>query len=185
MDSARTLTPTLSRKREREQSPVPQERRSAGADDSLFRKREREQADVPDDSLSRLRERARVRARELRGASTDAELLLWSKLRNRQLAGLKFRRQRQIGPYFADFACLEVGLVIELDGGQHQLAAGYDAQRERAMQALGFTTLRFWDNDVLNEPDAVLERISAIAETLTPTLSRKRERERTADQECR
>jgi very-short-patch-repair endonuclease len=118
-----------------------------------------------------------VRARELRGASTDAELLLWSKLRGRQFAGLKFRRQRPIGSYFADFACVEIGLVIELDGGQHVDAAKYDSRREQAMRAFGFTTLRFWDNEVLTQTDAVLERIRLTAQTLTPTLSRKRERE--------
>jgi very-short-patch-repair endonuclease len=120
-----------------------------------------------------------VRARELRSGSTDAELLLWSKLRARQLAGLKFRRQRPIGPYFADFACVELALVIELDGGQHAEAPAlhYDTQRDESMRALGFTTLRFWDNEVLTQTDAVLERILVAAQTLTPTLSRKRERE--------
>ena len=120
-----------------------------------------------------------MRARALRSASTDAELLLWSKLRARQLAGVKFRRQHPVGPYFADFACVELGLVIELDGGQHAdlTTLHYDTQREEAMRALGFTTLRFWDNEVLTQTDAVLERIVLAAQTLTPTLSRKRERE--------
>ncbi|HEY0884957.1 MAG TPA: endonuclease domain-containing protein [Ramlibacter sp.] len=120
-----------------------------------------------------------MRARELRSASTDAELLLWSKLRARQLAGLKFRRQHPVGPYFADFACVELGLIVELDGGQHgdPAALHYDTQREEAMRALGFTTLRFWDSEVLTQTDAVLERILLTAQTLTPTLSRKRERE--------
>jgi very-short-patch-repair endonuclease len=66
-------------------------------------------AGVPS-SLARLRERAGVRAKSLRKTSTDAENLLWYRLRNRQLLDLKFRRQRPIGPYFADFACLEIGL---------------------------------------------------------------------------
>ena len=61
---------------------------------------------------------SRDRARRLRRASTDAEIRLWSRLRNRQL-GVKFRRQYQIGPYFADFCCIERGLVVEADGGQH------------------------------------------------------------------
>jgi very-short-patch-repair endonuclease len=118
-----------------------------------------------------------VRARALRANQTDAEQLLWFRLRNRQLLDLKFRRQRAIGPYIADFACLEIGLVIELDGGQHAEQLAYDAHREQEMQALGFRTLRFWDNDVLKETEAVMERIRQVAETLTPTLSRKRERE--------
>jgi very-short-patch-repair endonuclease len=118
-----------------------------------------------------------VRARSLRQQPTDAEQLLWMHLRNRQLAGLKFRRQRAIGPFFADFACIEIGLVIELDGGQHVAQAAYDNRREEAMRAAGFTTLRFWNHEVLNETSAVLERIRQVAETLTPALSRTRERE--------
>ncbi|WP_216369802.1 endonuclease domain-containing protein [Ramlibacter montanisoli] len=128
-------------------------------------------------SLSRLRERAGVRARELRKTSTDAETILWFRLRNRQLLDLKFRRQRPIGKYVADFACLEIGLVIELDGGQHLDQIAYDAKRTEEMKQLGFETLRFWDHEVLQETDAVMERIRQFAETLTPTLSRKRERE--------
>jgi very-short-patch-repair endonuclease len=157
LTAAKTLTPTLSREREREQQPVDQ---GAG-------------------SLSRVRERARVRARVLRKGQTDAEALLWSKLRSRQVAGLKFRRQHPLGNYFADFACVEIGLVVELDGGQHAEpeAAAYDERREQAMAAMGFRTLRFWDNEVLNETEGVLERIRQTAETLTPALSRKRERE--------
>ena len=127
--------------------------------------------------LSRSRERAGVRARELRKSLTDAESLLWFRLRNRQLLDLKFRRQRPIGRYIADFACLEIGLVIELDGGQHVEQAGYDLRREQDMRALGFRTLRFGDNEVLKETDAVMEKIRQVAETLTPTPSRKRERE--------
>ena len=154
MEGAKTLTPALSREREREQ-------------------------ESKESSLSRLRERARVRARSLRKGQTDAEAVLWSRLRARQLSGLKFRRQHPVGAFFADFACIEIGLVVELDGGQHgeQDAAAYDAKREQAMVAMGFKTLRFWDNDVLNETDGVLERIRLVAETLTPTLSRQRERE--------
>ena len=128
-------------------------------------------------SLSRLRERVGVRARELRHNQTDAEALLWHRLRNRQLAGLKFRRQRPIGGYIADFACLEIGLVVELDGGQHVEDASYDEQRSQAMAEVGFRTLRFWNHQVLNEIEAVMEKIRQVAETLTPTLSRKRERE--------
>ena len=122
---------------------------------------------------------ARVRARALRQGQTDAEALLWSKLRGRQLLGLKFRRQHPIGTYFADFACIDIGLVIELDGGQHadRDASGRDQKRNSDMLSLGFQTVRFWNNDVLTQTDAVLEKILQAAETLTPTLSRVRERE--------
>ena len=120
-----------------------------------------------------------VRARELRQHQTDAEALLWSHLRGRQLLGLKFRRQHAIAPYFADFACLEVGLVIELDGGQHNedAAAAHDRQREAFMRQAGFTTLRFWNHQVLTQTDAVLEKIFQTLQALTPALSRERERE--------
>ena len=128
-------------------------------------------------SLSRLRERAGVRAKALRKAQTDAETLLWYHLRDRRFQGLKFRRQRPIGPYFADFACVEIGLVIELDGGQHSERMEYDAKRAVLMKEHGFETLRFWDNEVLTQTDAVLEKIHSTALALTPTLSRQRERE--------
>jgi len=164
VSASQTLTPALSRGREREQDG--------------------EQKPVSDksssDSLSRERERAgvRVRARALRANQTDAEALLWSKLRARQIGNLKFRRQRPIGLYFADFACMEIGLVIELDGGQHAEESGNrnDQQRSDAMAVLGFQTLRFWNHEVLTETNAVLEKILQIAETLTPALSRLRER---------
>lgn len=96
-------------------------------------------------SLSRLRERARVRARALRQGQTDAEALLWSRLRSRQLLGLKFRRQHPLGNYFADFACIEIGLIVELDGGQHgeDRAVDYDKNRTEALLAMGFQVLRF------------------------------------------
>jgi very-short-patch-repair endonuclease len=130
-------------------------------------------------SLSRARERAGVRAKALRKASTDAESLLWYRLRNRQLLDLKFRRQRPMGQYIADFACLEIGLVIELDGGQHAEQVARDEARAEEMKRLGFRTLRFWNNEVLNETEAVMEQIRQVAETLalTPTLSREQERE--------
>jgi len=129
-------------------------------------------------TLSRVRERAGVRAKALRKNPTDAEDLLWYRVRNRQLLGLKFRRQHPIGKYIADFACLEIGLVIELDGGQHVEQMAYDTARAEEMKRLGFRTLRFWDNEVLNEIEAVTEKIRQVADALarTPTLSRERER---------
>jgi adenine-specific DNA-methyltransferase len=85
--------------------------------------------------------------------------LLWYHLRDRRLANYKFRRQRSIGPYFADFACLEAKLIIELDGGQHVEAASYDENRTRFIEAQGYRVLRFWNNEVLTQTDAVRERI--------------------------
>ena len=133
------------------------------------------------DSLSRVRERAGVRARALRRQQTEAETLLWKHLRSRQLLDLKFRRQHPLGPYLADFACIEIGLVIELDGGQHadEGAAAQDTARARCMAAAGFATRRFWNHEVLQQTAAVLESIAHCASTLTPALSRTRERELT------
>ncbi len=97
------------------------------------------------------------RARKLRRESTDAEHKLWSRLRNSQLIGLRFRRQHPIPPYFVDFCCISAMLVIELDGSQH--SGESDAVRTRFLESHGFTVLRFWDNDVLLQTDAVLEAI--------------------------
>ena len=96
-------------------------------------------------------------ARNLRKRSTDAERLLWRHLRARQLDGLKFRRQQPIGNYIVDFVCLERGVVIELDGGQHASELQKDRKRDRWFEVEGFTVLRFWDNEVLTNTDGVLE----------------------------
>ena len=102
-----------------------------------------------------------MRARALRRSSPDAERALWHRLRDRQIEGAKFRRQRPISGYFADFACLESKLVIELDGGQHYAAdaAEADARRTQELATLGFTVLRFSDREVLTETDAVVQAI--------------------------
>jgi very-short-patch-repair endonuclease len=111
--------------------------------------------------LARLRERVRVRARELRRSSPDAERRLWSALRDRQLDGYKFRRQRPISLYFADFACVEAMLIVELDGGQHFEPEAMVADRVRTeeLNRLGYQVLRFTDREALTERDAVLTHI--------------------------
>ena len=99
-----------------------------------------------------------MRARELRKTSPEAEQRLWQRLRDRQVAGCKFRRQRPIGPYFADFACIEAKLIVELDGGQHfePDATKADAERTAVLNAFGFTVLRFSDREALAETEGVL-----------------------------
>ena len=99
------------------------------------------------------------RARSLRKRQTDAERLLWFRLRNRQLGGYKFRRQQVVGQYIADFVCLEPKLVIELDGGQHSWQTEYDDERSSYLNKHGFKVLRFWNNDVLKDTESVLEYI--------------------------
>ncbi len=100
------------------------------------------------------------REHRLRREQTDAERTLWRQLRNRRLLGWKFRRQHRIGPYFADFVCLEAGLVIELDGSQHLDGVAYDAVRTARLRREGFGVLRFWNDLVLRETDAVLAAIT-------------------------
>ena len=99
------------------------------------------------------------KARALRKNSTDAERRLWQHLRLRQIGGYKFRRQQPLGPYIADFACLEKRLIVEVDGGQHSEQAAYDARRSRWLEAQGFCVLRFWDHEVLRDIDAVKQVI--------------------------
>jgi very-short-patch-repair endonuclease len=103
------------------------------------------------------------RARTLRKADNDAERALWSDLKGRQLNGAKFTRQLPIGPYFADFACRECRLVIELDGSQH-VDSEYDRMRDRFMVEEGWSVLRFWNIDALVEREAVLNTILAALE---------------------
>jgi very-short-patch-repair endonuclease len=107
----------------------------------------------------------KAKARELRKNQTDAEKLLWYYLRNRQLTGHKFRRQHPIGRFFADFACIEKTLIVEIDGGQHALARDKDNQRTAYLESEGFTVLRFWNNQVLNETEAMLERIKSLLDS--------------------
>lgn len=95
-------------------------------------------------------------ARQLRAASTDAEKLLWSKLRSRQFE-VKFVRQFPIGPFVADFACRSAHLVIELDGGQHNREI--DANRTALIEAHGYRVIRFWNNDVIENLEGVCEAI--------------------------
>jgi very-short-patch-repair endonuclease len=99
------------------------------------------------------------RARRLRSEQTDAERCLWMRLRGKQVEGHRFRRQVPIGPYVADFACISRGLVVEIDGGQHAKTVSYDKHRSAYLATLGYRVLRFWDNEVLNETDGVLEAI--------------------------
>jgi len=100
----------------------------------------------------------RDRARELRRTMTDAERQLWRCLRLRQLEGYRFRRQVPIGPYVVDFLCLQARLVVEVDGGQHADAPA-DRRRDAFLRRRGFRVLRFWNNQVLAQPDAVCEVI--------------------------
>lgn len=112
--------------------------------------------------------RMRPNARHLRVHGTDAERKLWPELRDRRLAGAKFRRQHPLGPYVADFFCIEARLVIEVDGGQHAESA-HDAVRDRWMEDRGWRVLRFWNPDVLTNMDGVKHAIlAALGKPLPP-----------------
>jgi very-short-patch-repair endonuclease len=107
------------------------------------------------------RDHRTTRARTLRRDQTDAERKLWHLISNRQLGGFKFRRQYPIDRYFVDFACREASLVIEIDGGQQAVRAEYDAERTEALGRAGWKVIRFWNNQVLDEPIGVLDVILA------------------------
>ncbi len=98
-------------------------------------------------------------SRELRRNSTDAERLLWKYLKAKQLEGLKFRRQEQIGHFIVDFVCYERNIIVEADGGQHAQETEKDAQRTAWLNSQGFTVLRFWNNEIFENIEGVVETI--------------------------
>jgi len=112
---------------------------------------------------------ASTRARELRKIVTGVERKLWSKLRYRQLAGYRFRRQVPLGHYIVDFACLSHRVLIEIDGSQHLEQIAYDQARARWFDSRGYRVLRFWNIDVVKSIEVVLETIhKALVEADTP-----------------
>lgn len=119
------------------------------------------------------------KAKSLRSNQTEAEHKLWHHLRAHRFLGLKFKRQKPIGRYIVDFICMEYRLIIELDGGQHAEQAGYDQRRDKWLRNQGYTVLRFWNNEVLQQTEAVLERIretvialAALSPSPSPTSGR-------------
>ncbi|MBZ9844761.1 endonuclease domain-containing protein [Mesorhizobium sp. CA5] len=108
-------------------------------------------------------------ARSMRRESTDAEDRLWQELRGRRLDNIKFRRQVPIGRFVADFLCAEAKLVVEIDGSQHA-ESRHDQERDAELKVRGFRVLRFWNDDVLKDLDAVCDTIIAYVrdESLQP-----------------
>ncbi|RVD42082.1 DUF559 domain-containing protein [Mesorhizobium sp. M4A.F.Ca.ET.020.02.1.1] len=102
----------------------------------------------------------RVFARAMRADATKAENILWQVLRNRQLEGLKFKRQVPLDGYILDFVCFEARLIVEVDGGQHS-ESERDAGRDRHFAMKGFRTLRFWNDEVVRNIDGVCLTILA------------------------
>ena len=101
------------------------------------------------------------RARELRQEMTPAEYLLWTRLRNQKLAGLKFRRQHPVGPFIVDFYCAAYRLVVEIDGDIHDLQMERDAARTEQLEGYGYRVIRFRNERVLNAVESVLAAIKA------------------------
>ena len=118
--------------------------------------------------MTRFRDRPTLKAQKLRTNATDAEKKLWTHLSRRQLNGFKFSRQMPVGPYICDFMCREAKLVVELDGGQHDELAGYDAARTEFIEASGYRLVRFWNTDVLSNTDYVLTAIGEAPEGPPP-----------------
>jgi very-short-patch-repair endonuclease len=119
------------------------------------------------------------RARRLRRDMTDAERLLWRYLRNRHFSGWKFRRQHELDRYIVDFVCPDAHLIVELDGGQHAQMVAKDAERTRRLEGMGYRVLRFWNNDVLMNAEAVfgviLEALASAAPHPNPLPEGERE----------
>jgi very-short-patch-repair endonuclease len=111
---------------------------------------------------SSVKSKAVQRARQLRKRMTDAEAKLWFALRDRRFSNFKFRRQAPVGPYFPDFVCFDVRVIVEVDGGQHADSKS-DTTRDKWFTEHGFTVLRYWNNDVLQNLEGVL---TALVETL-------------------
>jgi very-short-patch-repair endonuclease len=100
-------------------------------------------------------------ARRLRADQTDVEKRLWLRLRNRGLLGLKFRRQVPLGEFVADFVCADHALVVELDGGRHAASEASDDRRTAWLESRGWRVIRFWNNEVNENLDGVLQAIAA------------------------
>jgi very-short-patch-repair endonuclease len=103
-------------------------------------------------------------AKCMRHTSTDAEARVWWHLRAGRFQGLKFRRQHPIGDYIVDFICFERKLIVEVDGSQHLDTIGHDDTRTARLESLGFTVLRFWNDEVLRDTESVMREIARFVE---------------------
>ena len=106
-------------------------------------------------------------ASRLRRDATDVERRVWQILRNRQLVGMKFRRQATLGRYVVDFLCIDAKLIVELDGGQHNAEA--DEPRTKWLEANGYSVLRFWNHEVVENIAGVVDAIHAELQKKTLT----------------
>jgi very-short-patch-repair endonuclease len=114
-------------------------------------------------------DRAREQAKALRREMTEAEKKIWFRLRSRQTEGYRFRRQVPLGRFIADFVCHEAKLIVEIDGGQHEPLSEQEMNRTRFLEGQGYRILRFWNNEVLQNPEAVQAVIARDLRQVTPT----------------
>ena len=126
--------------------------------------------------------RPAIRARDLRNNATDAERLLWHQLSSKKVAGTRFNRQVPVGPFICDFIARSIKLVIEVDGGQHDWNAEADQRRSKFLEAQGYKVIRFWNNDVIERIEGVVQEIERVIADMpsntdmpSPDPSRKRE----------
>lgn len=116
------------------------------------------------------------RAKSLRNQASPAERRLWKHLSNRQIAGYKFSRQMPVGPYFADFLCRELKLIIEIDGYSHDTQQGYDLARTKDMEDHGYRVARFSNQDVMTNVEGIVREIERVVANIpSPNPSRRRE----------
>ena len=115
-------------------------------------------------------EKVLTNAKTLRANQTEAEQRLWYHLRAHRFMALKFKRQKPMGCFIVDFVCVEQRLIIEIDGGQHGEQAEYDQHRDAWLRSQGYTVLRFWNHEVMQQMEGVLEQIrSTIALSPSPS----------------
>jgi very-short-patch-repair endonuclease len=107
-------------------------------------------------------------ARKLRKQQTPQEVRVWSRLRDRQFLGYKFRRQVPLGRYVVDFYCPEKKLVLEIDGGHHMQQQTQDQQREDLLKSQGYQILRFWNSDIEQNLEGVFEKIMQVLQSPSP-----------------
>src|SRR4029450_5438380 len=98
-------------------------------------------------------------SKRLRLQQTDADIILWFRLRGRRVLGWKFKRQVPIDRFIGDFVCADAKLIVELDAGQHAVRTHQDEERTKTLEAMGYLVLRFWNNDVMRNIEGALEEI--------------------------
>lgn len=108
--------------------------------------------------MSNLKQNARI----LRNNMTPQEQKLWNLIKNRQFHGLRFLRQYVIGQYIVDFVCRAKKIVVEVDGGQHSENIGYDSERTKYLETLGYKVIRFWNNEIDNNISGVYQKLEMI-----------------------